>query len=89
MASFNHLEGLTGEIAAAAEVLSTYCGNVNAYPDPVPPTVPQSVVPTDAPSEAHQARRSIIANAANLQTLLSEPADFIQRLAIQVGNSLA
>jgi hypothetical protein len=84
MTSLSQLEAYTSEIAAAAKSLSSYCRNVDGPMDSVQANLPQGLVPPEAPGEAHRARRSIIANAAKLQTLLSEPADFLQRLAAQV-----
>ena len=84
MTTLSQLEACTGEIAAAAESLSNYCRNVDGHIDSAPANLPQGLVPPEAPSEARRARRSIIANAAKLQTLLDEPADLLQRLATQV-----
>jgi len=44
------------------------------------------VIPSDAPAEIHRQRQTLLAGAIRLQTLLSEPMDFIQNLAKQVGS---
>jgi hypothetical protein len=84
MTSLTQLETHTSELAAAVKSLAEYCRNVEAPVDFAARNVPQPLVPPEASSEAHQARRSIMANVAKLQTLLGEPADFLQQLAGQV-----
>ena len=44
----------------------------------------QPSVPLEAAAEAHRARRQILSITGQLQDLLSEPTDIIQRLARQV-----
>lgn len=84
MTSLIQLETSTGEIVAAVKSLTDYCRHVEAPVEFAVGNAPQSPVPPEAPSEVHKARRSIMAHIAKLQTLLSEPADFLQRLAVQV-----
>ena len=48
----------------------------------------QPLVSLEAPAEEHRARRQILSIAGQLQDLLSEPTDIIQRLARQVILSL-
>ncbi len=84
MTSLAKLEAYTSELAAAVKSLAKYCQNVEAPSDFGNGKMPQPLVVPEAPTEAHQARRSIMANVAKLQTLLVEPADFLQQLAVQV-----
>lgn len=83
--SVAQLEAYTSELAAAVKSLANYCRNVEAGNTG---KTPQLLVPPDAPREAQRARRAVLANVAKLQTLLGEPADFLQQLAAQVRLSL-
>lgn len=87
MSSSAHLETCTSELVAAAQKLAHYCRNLDAPIDFMTENAPQPLVPPEAPSEAHRARRSMMASLAKLQTVLSEPADFLQQLAGQVRYS--
>ena len=74
MNDLSQLETYTNNLVSASKALGEYCGGVNP--------------PLQASSTAHptvrRARRNILAVAAQLQTLLADPADFIQHLAGQV-----
>lgn len=78
MDSLTQLESLARELAAAVKGLGNYCRNADVDPCLVPP---------EAPSEAHGARRTILANVSKVQKLLDGPVDFLQRLATQVCQS--
>ena len=85
------LEAYTTELNAAIEIFSSHCRNIEGTSDfgvEVGYAPPPTLIPPTAPVEAHWARRAIMANTAKLQTLLAEPADFLQELARQVGLSL-
>ncbi len=83
------LEAYTNELAAAVKTLASYCRNFEAPVDFPAGNTPKPLVQPEAPSDAHQARRSIIANATKLQTLLDEPTDFLQQLAGHVRLSFS
>ena len=87
MTSFAQLEAYVDEIAAAVKSLANHGRNVEAATDLSAGSTPQPLVPPEAPSEAHRARRSIMANVAKLPSLLGEPTDFLQQLAVQVHRS--
>jgi len=87
MSSLAQLEAYTSELVAAAQRLAHYCRDIEAPLDFATGNAPQPLVPPEAPSEAHRARRSMMAGLAKLQTLLGEPADFLQQLAGQVRYS--
>lgn len=87
MTSSGQLETYADELAAAVKILTDYCRNAEVSVDFAAGNAPQPLVPPDAPSEAHKARRAIIANVAKLRILLSEPVDFLQQLAVQVCHS--
>ena len=84
MTSSAQLEACASELSTAVKILADYCRNAEAPVEFAAGNAPQPLVPPDAPSETHKARRSIMANVAKLQILLSEPADFLQQLAVQV-----
>ena len=79
----------TAELNAAIETFTSHCRNMEYASDLEldPGNASQPLIPPEAPAEAHRARRPIMANIAKLQTLLAEPADFLQELARQVGLS--
>ena len=79
MDSPTQLEAYTDELTTAVKSLASYCRNAEIHY-----STPQLLVPPEAPGEVHRARRTILANVVKLQTLLVEPADFLQHLAGQV-----
>lgn len=87
MDGITELETCADELAAAARSLANHCRSADIQPSPSPSPSPttQLNVPNEAPGGAHRARRAVLTSAARLQVLLSEPADFLQRLASQVG----
>ena len=89
MTGWAQLEAYTAELNAAVETLTSHCQNAEAPAEGDAENTPQALVPPEAPVEAHRARRPILANIAKLQTLLAEPADFLQELARQVGLSFS
>ena len=91
MTGWAELEAHTTELNAAIETLTTHCRSieVNLSFEAEARNAPQPLIPPEAPAEAHRARRPVMANIAKLQTLLAEPADFLQELARQVGLSLS
>ena len=87
MTNFAQLEAHIDEIATAVKSLVEYGRNIEAPTDFLTGSTSPSLVPPEAFSEAHRARRSIMANVAKLPTLLAEPTDFLQQLAVQVRHS--
>ena len=80
------IESCANELARAAKSLAEYC---QATPGPRSDAEPSAGIPVvapDGPSQAHRARRSIFANAANLQNLIAEPGHFVEQLASQVSS---
>ncbi|GIJ81587.1 hypothetical protein Asppvi_000086 [Aspergillus pseudoviridinutans] len=78
MDSITRLESLADEVAAAAKRLADYCRNAG-----LDGGSPQVVVPSEAPRAIREIRRLLLSNLDHLQTLLAEPADLVQRLAVQ------
>lgn len=87
MSSLAQLEAYTSELVAAAQRLTHYCRNYEAPVDLAAGDAPPPLVPPNAPSEVHRARRSMMASLAKLQTVLGEPEDFVHQLAGQVRYS--
>ena len=78
MDSLSQLETYTHDLVSASKTLANHCRDVGVS------SMRHLAVPTNAPVEAHRSRRNFLAILARLQTLLAEPADFIQHLASQV-----
>ncbi|KAL8830461.1 MAG: hypothetical protein Q9191_001423 [Dirinaria sp. TL-2023a] len=77
MTSSSQLETWTSDLAVAAKTLDDhYRGDGTASPS-------HSAITNVSPFEADRARRNILAITTRLQTLLAEPAEFIQQLASQ------
>jgi phosphoglycerate-specific signal transduction histidine kinase len=70
------LENLVDDMAASARSLAEHLRKSS-------PDLP--LLPLDAPAEVHQARQNMLRNATKIQTLLIEPANIVQNIAIQVG----
>lgn len=84
MSSLAQLEAYTSELAAAVQKLANCCRTLEGPLQFAVGNTPQPLDLSEAPSEAHQAQRLIVDNTYKLQTLLSEPADFLQQLTRQV-----
>lgn len=88
MTSLAQLESYTNELSAAVKSLANHARNVeDSTVDFAAASTPQPLVRPDAPSDAHRARRTVLSVIAKLQTLLGEPADFLQQLSRQVQSS--
>ena len=85
MAGWAQLEACRHELNAAINVLARHGRNAEANSDFKVGNETQLSLPSDAPVEAHQARRSILTKLSELQTLLAETVHFLQELARQVG----
>lgn len=84
--TLGRLKTYANDIATAAKILADHlqdCGVGSSSSSSVFST-PQLAVPRDAPYEVHRARCNLLNSINWLQTLLAEPADFIQQLASQV-----
>ena len=81
------IENCADELARAAKSLAEYC-QASRVSDAAEPSAGFPSVAPDGPSPAHRARRSILANVAKLQNLISEPGYFLEQLASQVNPTL-
>lgn len=84
MLGLAQLEAHTTKLVALVKTLTDYCEHVEAPADFTVGKVPQPLLPPQAPSEAQRARLSIVAIVTQLQTLLNEPAEFLQQIGRQV-----
>lgn len=88
MSTLNYLEIYNNDITKALTVLTEHFSTVDASSESgLSLPIPSLAVSDDAPAEVHRARRQVLTTIARLQFLLSEPADFVQRLATQVSHS--
>ena len=78
MTSSCQLKTWSNDLAIAAKTLSDHCWGDGTV------STPHLAITNVAPGEADRARRNILTIATRLQTLLAEPAEFIQHLASQV-----
>ena len=78
MTSSSQLKTWGNDLAIAAKTLSDHCRADGTA------STPHLAITSVAPGEANRARRNILTIATRLQTLLAEPAEFIQHLASQV-----
>jgi hypothetical protein len=76
------IESCANELARAAKSLAEYCQSTRASDADLFPGFPS--VPPDGPSQAHRARRSILATVAKLQNLISDPVHFLEQLTSHV-----
>jgi hypothetical protein len=76
--NLGQLQSYLNELSSAAKIITDHCLDTNVS------LAPHISIPNNVPSEVHRARRSLLAVTTRLQTLLAEPADFIQQLASQV-----
>lgn len=78
------LQTYVNEISAAADTITVYCAE-NALPHPAfDPEAPAVTIPPTAPLEVQAARQKIIASAARIQQVVTEPAEYLPNLAIHV-----
>ena len=78
------LQTYVNEISAAADTITAYCAE-NALPHPAfDPEAPAVTIPPTAPLDVQAARQKIIASAARIQQVVTEPAEYLPNLAIHV-----
>lgn len=82
MTKLSQLETYSNDLAAATKTLTDH------YRDASNGSTSHPTVTNDTPRDVRLARNNILAISAQLQTLLTEPAEFIQHLAGQVYSLL-
>lgn len=81
------LQAYAKDISSAAETISIYCAS-NAIPHPsFSPEAPSVTIPSTAPLHVQEARQKLIASAAGIRQLATEPAEYLPNLAIHVRST--
>ena len=79
------LQTYANAISSAADVITDYCTS-NHLPHPsFRPDAPKITIPLTAPLAIHSARQTLIDSATKIQQVITEPADYLPRLAVHVG----
>lgn len=82
------LQTYAEDICSAVQTISTYCTS-EALPHPsFDPQAPSITIPSTAPLSVQNAREKLIASAAGIQRLATEPAEYLPNLAIYVRQRL-
>lgn len=82
--SITQLEALASKLSAAVGVLSSHAQTAYFLDDV---TDSAGTAGQSAPLDVQHARNEVLGSAAQLQTLLTEPDDFILRIATHVRSS--
>ena len=81
------LQAYAKDISSAAETISSYCAS-NAIAHPAfSPEAPSVTIPSTAPLHVQEARQKLIASAAGIRQLATEPAEYLPNLAIHVRST--
>ena len=81
------LQAYAKDISSAAETISSYCAS-DAIPHPsFSPEAPSVTIPSTAPLHVQEARQKLIASAAGIRQLATEPAEYLPNLAIHVRST--
>jgi len=86
MTGYTELEACAKELAAAARSLAADWRRGDLPAQFASGNNP--ILSPHAPDHVRRAQRSIIANAAKMQVMLGQPADFLERLALHVRHPL-
>jgi len=76
------LQTYAKDISAAVETMSTYCTSEGLPQPSFDPQAPSVTIPSTAPLVVQDARQKLIASAAGIQQLVTEPAEYLPNLAI-------
>jgi len=71
-------------IDAAVEAITTYCASEGLPQPSFDPRAPCVTLPSTAPLAVQDARQDLIASAARIQHLVTEPAEYLPSLQIHV-----
>ena len=76
------------EINLAADIITTYCTS-NGLPHPTfLPEASSVTIPPTAPIAVQAARQKLVASAARIQQIVTEPAEYLPSLAIHVRSTV-
>ena len=78
------LQAHAEDIRAAAEIISSYCSSQDIPHPSFHPQAPGVTIPPSAPNAVQNARQKLVASAAAVQRLATEPSDYLPHLAIHV-----
>lgn len=78
------LKTYANAISLAADVITEYCTS-NDLPQPsFRPDAPRITIPLTAPLAIQNARQTLIDSATRIKQVITEPADYLPRLAVHV-----
>lgn len=81
------LQTYAKDISSAVETISTYCTSEGLPHPSFNPQAPSVTIPSTAPLAVQDARQKLIASAAGIQRLATEPAEYLPNLAIHVRST--
>jgi hypothetical protein len=81
------LETYAKVINLAVETITSYLTSEGVPQPSFDPKAPSVTIPPTAPLAVQDARQQLIASAAAIQKLATEPAEFLPNLAVHVGAS--
>lgn len=76
----NLLQTYAEDVSSAVKIITSYCSPAPSFN----PHVPNITIPSTAPLAVQHARQKLVATAAAIQSLATEPADYLPHLAIHV-----
>ena len=78
------LQTYSNAISSAADIITEYCTS-NDLPHPsFRPDAPKVTIPLTAPLAVQDARQTLIDAATKIQQVVTEPTDYLPRLAVHV-----
>ena len=83
------LQAYAKHISLAAETISNYCASNNIPHPSFDPGAPSVTIPSSAPLHVLDARQKLVASAAKVQQLSTEPGEYLPNLAIHVRSPLS
>lgn len=81
------LQTYAKEISSAVETISAYCTSEGLPHPSFDPQAPAVTIPSTAPLAVQDARQKLVASAAGIQKLATEPAEYLPNLAIYVRSA--
>ena len=81
------LQTYAKEISSAVETISAYCTSERLPHPSFDPQAPGVTIPSTAPPAVQDARQKLVASAAGIQKLATEPAEYLPNLAIYVRST--
>lgn len=78
------LQTYADDISAAVKTISAYCTSEGVSHPSFDPQAPSVTIPPTAPLSVQNARQTLVASAAEIQRLATEPAEYLPNLAIYV-----